>query len=1107
MSEKQNTDNQNIIKNNVNGINIRLLEILFWGFIISSLFLRFNQILSVGLTTSEADALTRFGAMQSFDISNIFKSLSWNAPLSVVVMRLSSLCGEPPVYGRYIFAAAGVWSLFLIGAVSRRNSNIIGGLITVILAGFSAMLITLSQEISIASLIIWVVLALQWTFMQLRRSPNRKRVIIYLFSALIGILLSPSVSFVIFAQLIWLGIFAFNKNINKTVRTNYVISSIGAMLIATPFFVLQWIKYSKNQIAGTVSLSFNSFLEIIGITRNSTFTYLEIALIIVPAIMMLIALSNSFIRKKGEARVWGTVILFVSLGVMFSPFNKMGGVFISLLLPFFFLLVAQGFIETAGIQTKFRGVLGKIFKYTYIIFVIGFIVFWMFEQCKLYDLKLQNKIERDLSGPSAFLEKAIESQAGILLVSDINMYDWLRTRYYFYNYLTSGAKTSFEQIDKAEWQTNFANYLPDEESSLWLVGVYNPEIYLGKTAFTNITFPYSIPVVNIIPTSKWDNFKYLNQLHAANSATPLNRVITDRLLNWYRGGNNIDLEKCVNNGFAGKDIASGSGSELYKKAAANRVLYAWKECDITNFFKFDKFVNETRKFNIDSERVIHLYSIFTEKALKNTNLIIAVRAVESAKMIDPENPFLNRLAAKIELLRKDKDYNKIVDLNKRASVEYEKRYGKKYINAQFANASAYRAISNYPDAFASCGGVLSYYADEIKMPISIQTNLTESGKSKREKWTNNQLAWIGRCNSFISSLFSETGDYENAILWETKNLDENNSEARRTTSRERLAKMYTQVGGVDKAFQYLASLANSATSVNKRISWKLEGAQVYVTIGDTVSTYDRWEDLQKEIEKRPMEERWKWSKDKRYQRILRYLSGRSQMDIRNPVIVSLERRAAKGTNATVSARLRVQIAEIYKCMLQYNKTDEMFNLARKTDPSFFDSYLDDGLLQYRMKRYAKAEKIFTNVVNLIKVNDDAGQLTQDWRYIILEMLVEKGIPPSLDNVLSKIDESKPYLNDLSDYYNHYGNALACYGKYDMATNQFTIGIQTNELNLQNHLDLGYLICRHSDAERAGKIIDTIMALDLSEEKQQLLETDWRFIILHHVSVRPYNLKE
>jgi len=393
------------------------------------------------------------------------------------------------------------------------------------------------------------------------------------------------------------------------------------------------------------------------------------------------------------------------------------------------------------------------------------------------------------------------------------------------------------------------------------------------------------------------------------------------------------------------------------------------------------------------------------------------------------------------------------------------------------------------------------------MPEAIRTNITENGEVDRKIWSDNRLAWIGRCNSLISSMLCETGDYENAILWETKNLDELNSEARRTTSRERLAKMYIQIGGVDKAFNYLTSLANSATSASKRISWKLEGAQLYVTIGDTVSTYDRWDDLQNEIEKLPMEERWKWSKDKRYQRILRYLSGRSQMDIRNPVIVSLEKRAEKETNATISAQLRVQIAEIYKCKLQYGQAEKMFDLAKKTSPLYYDSYLADGLTKFRMKRFAKAEKVFTNINSQIKQSNIISQSTQDWRYIILGMLVKKGIPPSLENVLSKIEKIKPLLTDMSEYHNYFGNILACYGKYDLATNQFASGILTNKLNLENYLDLGYLICRHSDADSAGELIDTIMSLDLPEGEKEFLETDWRFIILHHVSVRPYNLKE
>jgi len=1107
MSEKPNIDNQNIIKNNDYGKNTRLLKILFWVVIAAFSFLRFNHILTIGLTTSEADVLTHFGAMRAFSFPYSFLVFSWNEPLTVILMRLVALCGEPPVYGRYVFAAVGVWSLLFIGAISRRNSNLIGALVTVIFAGISALLIVSSQEISRVSLVIWSALFVQWAFSLLRNTPKFKNIFIYFVLALVGVLFSPMISLVIIAHSFWFVIFSFqNNNDNKQKCNVYRIAAVGAFLIGTPFFVLQWMTYDKVDSMLSFSPNFSTNL-LTNLSCNPSGNYLQLALFIIFSFAVLFTFIYSIVKKAGEARVWGIIVLITFTLWFFSPYKSMQPVNSSFLFPFVILLVVQCFNDIIGMLAKFRGYLGKGIKFCLIVLVIAVIVVFGKEQYKLYHKKLQSKIVCDLSGPSAFLKRVTGANDKIIFVSDINIYDWLRTRYYFYDYLTQEAKISFECVNKMEWMTNSLSYLQNLDSSLWLVGAYEPGKDYKQKIYTNLIFSYAMPVTRLTLTSKWNNFESLDLLREAAVAAPMNHFIIDQLLNWYRESKEADLKKCAENGSAGKDIASKSGSDLFKKAAANRVLYTWKECNITNFYKFDEFINKVRELGIDSNHAIHLYSIFTEKALRNTNLIIAVRAVESAKKIDPENPFLNRLAAKIESLKEVKNFDKIVDLNKRASDEYEKRYGKKFVNAQYANASAYRTISNYPKAFASCDSVLSYYADEIKMPVSIQTNLTESGKIKREKWVDNQLNWIGRCNSFISSLLCETGDYENAILWETKNLDEHNSEARRTTSRERLAKMYTQVGGIDKAFQYLDSLANSATSVNKRISWKLEGAQLYVTIGDTVSTYDRWNDLQKEIEKLKMDERWKWSKDKRYQRILRYLGGRSQMDIRNPVIVSLEKRADKETNTTASARLRVQAAEIYKCMLQYNKTDEMFDIARKTDPLFFDSYLDDGLLQYRMKRYAKAEKIFTNVIELIKVSDTNKLITQDWRYIILDMLVEKGIPPSLDNVLSKIDETKPYLNDLSEYYNHYGNVLACYGKYDMATNQFTIGIQTNKLNLQNYLDLGYLICRHSDAERAGKMIDTIMSLNLSEEKKRLLETDWRFIILHHVSVRPYNLKE
>ena len=1109
MSETQYTDNLNNTKNNSLGINDRLLKVLFWFLMVVFSFLRINHILSVGLITSEADVLTRFGAMLPLTFSNLFSGISWNEPLTAIIMRLSFLCGEPPVYGRYIFAVFGIWSLLLIACIARRNNNLFAGFIASAIAGFSAILIISSQEISKVSLIIWAALIVQWAFSLLRNSPKQRNVIIYLILALMGLLFSPLISFVIFAHLIWFVIFSIRARNEKLTCIIYKIATVGGLLLATPFFILQWIAYGKVHLMLLTSpiLITKSFYDIVGIVRNITLTYLEWALIIIFGYAVLIAIIKSFIKKSGEARVWFTVILLASISTIIFPYKNAVNAGASLLRPFVILLIAQGFVESAGMVAKLRGRLGTIVKYCFVIFIIAVIAVWMSGQYKSYHKKLHSKIVCDLSGPSAFLEKAVKQNDTILLVSDIDTHDWLRTRYYFYDYLTSRAKASFECIDKTEWQTNFSNYFPGKESSLWLVGVYDLGLYVWQTAYTNLAFSYALPVVNIIHTSKWDNFEYLNQLRDANSATPKNPVIADQLLNWYRESKDADLRKCVANKVAGKDIACVAGCGPYKKMAANRVLYSLKDYNITNFYKFDIFISKIREFGIDKERVIYLYNLFTENALKSTNLTIAANAVESAKIIDPQNPFLYRLEAKIESLKEIKNFDKIVDLNKRAVNEYEKKYGKKFIDAQFANAVTYQMISNYNAAFESCHDVLSYYTDEHKMPASIQTNLTENGKVIRKKWTENQLAWIGRCNSFISSLLSKTGDYENAILWETKNLDEHNSEARRTTSRERLAKMYTKVGGIDKAHQYLISLANSATSVSKRISWKLEGAQLYVTIGDTVSTYDRWEDLQMEIERLPMEERWQWSKDKRYQRILHYLSSRSQMDIRDPVIASLEKRAGTETNTTIAARLYTQVAEIYKCKLLYNKTEEMFELAKETAPLYFDAYLADGLLQYRLKRYAKAEIVFTNITELIKINNNVNQITQDWRYIILDMLVKKGVPPSLENVLSEIDETKPYLNDVSEYYNYYANVLECYGKFDLATNQFALGIQTNKLNLQNYLDLGYLICKHSDSDKAGKMIDSIMSLNLPEDEKKLLETDWRFIILHHTSVRPYNLKE
>jgi len=84
---------------------------------------------------------------------------------------------------------------------------------------------------------------------------------------------------------------------------------------------------------------------------------------------------------------------------------------------------------------------------------------------------------------------------------------------------------------------------------------------------------------------------------------------------------------------------------------------------------------------------------------------------------------------------------------------------------------------------------------------------------------------------------------------------------------------------------------------------------------------------------------------------------------------------------------------------------------------------------------------------------------------------------------------------------------ASYGAFDTATNEFALGIRTNALFLPNYLDLGYQICTRADPESAGKMLDAITALELPVDVRRQLESDWRFIELHHVSIRPYSLRE
>ena len=80
-----------------------------------------------------------------------------------------------------------------------------------------------------------------------------------------------------------------------------------------------------------------------------------------------------------------------------------------------------------------------------------------------------------------------------------------------------------------------------------------------------------------------------------------------------------------------------------------------------------------------------------------------------------------------------------------------------------------------------------------------------------------------------------------------------------------------------------------------------------------------------------------------------------------------------------------------------------------------------------------------------------------------------------------------------------------YGAFDTATNCFMRGIAAAPSFVDNYLDLGYLLCTEADTEATAELLDTLDdAVDMSDEKRLV---DWRYIELHHVSIRPYTLDE
>ena len=136
-------------------------------------------------------------------------------------------------------------------------------------------------------------------------------------------------------------------------------------------------------------------------------------------------------------------------------------------------------------------------------------------------------------------------------------------------------------------------------------------------------------------------------------------------------------------------------------------------------------------------------------------------------------------------------------------------------------------------------------------------------------------------------------------------------------------------------------------------------------------------------------------------------------------------------------------------------------------------------------------------VPVVRGND----ASRDWRVILMRLFRVRRIIPTKEKVLERVAELKNEITQ-ARMYNEIGCVHQAYREFDKAAEYFEKGIAQDPNYLENYLDRGFLYCMVVDKENAGKILDQIAALDLTEEQKETMRYDWRAIELYFTAERP-----
>ncbi len=1041
-------------------------------------------------------------------------------PAGVFFPRLLAQC-EP--YETRVVLARGLGALLMLAAlyllllpVARRSRWV------VLLLGLSALWLQASAQVTMApASVLGITLALAG-FSQLWPTLSAISCGVYLAGAALALLLTPAAALLLAAQGLWLTVAGlWQRRARPPAGRGTAYGMLGLVVLAVGLAGLYpELHWASALSAPPLLAGCNRVWGVIGALSGSPglpHTALEQGLAAgVAAIILLAGVRGIWHGCAGSG--FAGVYLVVYLGVQGLLCSTAHGRDILRdtwqLLPVIVVVVAEGIRDLVArvsrglARVRWRPLRHALQALGWAVLSMG-LMLWLTVQARTLLWMCSGMADQDVVAPTLFLQQVMQPDAMVVLQLPGDARVMPPTRYSLAPFLAGQMTRRVLDVPPAA-AAALAAVARAGTNGWWLIGALNTSTLAcveRNAGGTNITAPFVVPVTYCSGSKAWSAHDTARVLRHAAAAAPLSRALYTALLRWYQTSPAAELHAALASGAAAEDLAPrlvGRCTAGAYRAALNNVVYAWGTPENIrarqgSYSAFQRYVTGVDAAPLDRERVGYIYRLYLEQDLACSNSVAARAILRDARGWDAKDPHYDRLEAGLVQLEQPAAYDRMRRLNTRAARQYVRRTGRQFVDALFANALLARAEGDYARALQECHAILGHLQAKEHAPALV-TNASPAALQAREQRRTDRLFWEAQCNSYIALLMMATGDYRNAIDWQTKNMDDRFDVVWRRVSYERLATMYLALGDVAHALHKYEEMATAATTAYERLYWMLQGTQINVTYGDAIAVFDQWAAIERGMEQLNENDRQRWSRDKQLQRVLRYVQRRLNVDVRDAVETALLRRAH--TNPREVDWLYRQVAQLQRCRLQYERAAATYALAMAHTQAHYAVYLDAAMLAYQRQQYAQAVILLSNMF-VQSAPLCAPALSSDWRYVVLTSLRDTGQPAGVKNVLERVDHARALYATTAHWHNARGNVYALHNNFAAATNEFALGLAARPSQIDNYLDLGYLFCTRADAEETGLILDRLTAQYPSNALPRRVRQDWRTVELYHVSIRPY----